>query len=407
MTHLIRNAPAESALAGAASDPAVAGRPATRRRASRPRLLAVTAAAVTLVLAACGSGADTAVRENAGGGADIAYEESYDAGASAADGAAGTSFPGPVAPGGVSGEPRSIIQTGYLYLSASDPVGSAAVIVDIVESAGGRVESQSIITEAENRHPSADLTTRIPAEDLTGTLAAIGEVGEVVSSELMAEDVTAQVVDLDARISAKEMSIERLEELLASARTNADIIAAEETLTQRQTELEQLLTSRKGYSDAVEMATISIHVAVPTNVPVQTPPGFGGGLSNGWAALVVAAQAALVAIGFALPWLVLAGVVLAVIWLIRRARANTVPAAAVSSPAPAQATVGSAGAAPTPAVAGEEPVAMPEAVTSVSEAEPAPSAAQVESEPKPAPQANLESEPEPEPKPEPKANPGD
>lgn len=341
-------------------------------RPSRPRLTrrgviaATTVAVAATALAACG----------AGGGNSATADQNWAtySGADSAGGADGEAYPqsegayggGPIdpitAPGGVSAAQRSIIQTGYLYGTSADPIAAATDIIGIVEGAGGRVESQSLVTEAEHRHPSADLTTRIPSEELTGALTEIGQSVTVVQSELIADDVTAQVVDLDARIRAKELSIERLESLLADATTTADIIEAEQTLTQRQTELEQLLTQRKGYSDAVEMATIQISITMPDQVPVDPPPGFSGGFTSGWDSLVATVTGALVVVGFLIPWVLALALVGGIVLLIRRGlRARRGPVAApsvavatVSAPVPAATSP-----APTPAQSGADALPTP------------------------------------------------
>ena len=47
---------------------------------------------------------------------------------------------------------------------------------------------------------------------------------------------------------------------------------------------------------------------------------FSDGLLAGWNGLVVSVNALVIAVGFILPWIAVAGVVVLVIWLIRRAR---------------------------------------------------------------------------------------
>ncbi|WP_454295503.1 DUF4349 domain-containing protein [Salana multivorans] len=365
--------------------------PALRRglRSRRTAGAALALAVATVLVAGCsGSGAwagydagPVGEYDGAGGGAADEYYEAADSG----------DYPtGPAAPGGVSGAERSVIQTGYVYGTSEDPVTAGAEIVALVEAAGGRIESQLIVTEAEHRHPSANLTTRIPSESLTGVLAELGTVVEVVESQLLADDVTAQVVDLDARIRAKELLIERLEDLLAGSATTADIISAEETLTQRQTELEQLLTQRKGYSDAVEMATIEVNVSMPDQVPVEAPPGFSGGFTSGWDSLTATVTGALVVVGFLIPWLLALGVVLGLVLLVRTWMRSRRPAVAAASAVAAPAVV--APVATTTAAPAANPVQAPVEVAAPAEA-PAPGPTAADSAPaSEAPSASAQAE---------------
>ncbi|OJX94809.1 MAG: hypothetical protein BGO96_01805 [Micrococcales bacterium 73-15] len=308
-----------------------AGAAPARGRPRRRILVGLSLAVSAALVGACSSGGTDS------GGA--AYDSAADGGEYYAP-EAGDMPVDPGLPGGVSGAERSVIQTGYVYATSDDPVAAATKLVGIIDAVGGRIESQQIVTASEYRHPSADLTTRIPSDHLTEILAQVGDAVDVVESQLTSEDVTAQVVDLDARITAKELSIERLEELLAGATTTADIISAEETLTQRQTELEQLLTMRKGYSDAVEMATITLHVSMPDQIPVSPPPGFTGGVASGWTSLVATVTGVLVVVGFIIPWLLVVAVIggawiLGRRWLRARRPATPVTITTVASPAPA------------------------------------------------------------------------
>ena len=48
----------------------------------------------------------------------------------------------------------------------------------------------------------------------------------------------------------------------------------------------------------------------------------GDGLMAGWNGLIVSLNALVVAVGFVLPWAAIAGAVVLVVWLVRRARAR-------------------------------------------------------------------------------------
>lgn len=279
----------------------------------------VAAVAATTVLVACSSSSGGASDSaGAGGGLDGGADSAADA---PMDPSGGVHYEQADSP---SEEARSVIQTGWVWLTSADPVSAGEEVIALVASAGGRTDSRSFVTEAEYRHPSASLVVRIPAERLDATIAEIGEIAEVEQSEISAEDVTATVVDLDARIRAKELSIERLEGMLAGATTSADLIAAENTLTDRQTELEQLLAEQARLGDLVAMATVTVEIQVPGEVPVVQPAGFTSGLDSGWNSVVATVRTGLVAIGFLIPWLLPAAVVGAAILGIRwwRGRAH-------------------------------------------------------------------------------------
>lgn len=291
---------------------------------SGARLAGVLALGGALLLAGCsGSGASDSSEAN-----EAMPQADSAGGAEIGDAAAG-------ADGVVYAEDeqaRSVIQTGWVYLSADDPIEAGEQIIALVDEAGGRTDSRSFITETEHQSPSASLVVRIPQEELDATLASFADVADVEQSQISAEDVTATVRDLQARIDAKELSIQRLEDLLAEATTTADIISAEETLTQRQTELEQLLTEQKYLDDQVAMATVSVEIYLPDDVPAPALPGFLGGLQAGWNGLLSLLNFLVAAIGFLIPWLIPAALVAAVIVWVRRRRSGGAATGGPSAP---------------------------------------------------------------------------
>jgi len=72
----------------------------------------------------------------------------------------------------------------------------------------------------------------------------------------------------------------------------------------------------------VAMSSLQVQLAPETSATTPEPDGFGAGLLAGWNGLIVSLNALVVTIGFLLPWLVIAGGVFVIIWLVRRARRN-------------------------------------------------------------------------------------
>lgn len=228
---------------------------------------------------------------------------------------------------------RSVIVSGTVVLTADEPIIVAGSIVTAVEGAGGYVDGRSESqgsgvdgggSDGDASEPErAWLTVRVPPGEVQPMIDALREIGEVTSVDLTSSDVTKQVADLETRISAKRVAITRLEELLTSAGTVADLLAVEGELTTRQSELEQLLTEQAGIDDLTAMATLEISVYATDQAPEQETEvtGFVGGLSAGWDGLLTALGATVTVIGVLLPWAVLVGAAGAVVlWTLRRRR---------------------------------------------------------------------------------------
>lgn len=224
---------------------------------------------------------------------------------------------------GAAAAGRQVITSGDVSLVAEDPRAAAGAVVALVEQAGGRVDARQETAAREDQGVpgTADLTVRVPADALTDVLDALEDVGEVQSVDLRSEDVTATAQDLDARIRATRLSVARIEDLLARATTQTDIISAENTLTERQSALEQLESQRARVAEQVALSTLRVSVwATPPPVETETAPrtGFLGGLESGWEALVAVAGVVVLVLGALLPWAVVGAVVLVVVLAVRR-----------------------------------------------------------------------------------------
>ena len=220
---------------------------------------------------------------------------------------------------------RQVITNASATLSVDDPAEGAQQVSELVESAGGRVDERTEQTATgDDEGAYADLVVRVPADALTDVLADLEELGKVASVSVTRSDVTGQAVDLDARISALQTSVTRLQTLLDEAPTTEALLAAEGALSGRQEQLESLQSQRALLADQVELSTLRVHLQPPGVAPPGGPDGFVDALGTGWNTLVSAAGAAVVVLGVLLPWLLVAAVLAAAVLVpLRRARRRT------------------------------------------------------------------------------------
>ena len=211
---------------------------------------------------------------------------------------------------------RSQIITGDLYLTVDAPLEAADQVQDIVESAGGRVDSRSEYTDWQTELPSAYLWVRIPVDALDDTLSSIEALGVLESKSLNNSDVTLQVVDLDARIGVLESSIQKLRDLQDQAATTAELIEVETALSDRQAELDSLNSQRNYLTDQVQYASIGVQLSSPDVAPEREPGGFLDGIVSGWNAMIAFFAGTIVFFGFIVPWVALLAAVAIVVWIV-------------------------------------------------------------------------------------------
>ena len=318
------------------------------RRARRGRLwLGVGGAAAVIVVAAVlapsmpailggvSGGSDASTAENA---PDVAPADGGDLG-----GAVDQSEPGTMSGQSASeesGTAREIIATASATVRVDDAEEAAASIGELATGAGGYVEAMSVGGErtmpyddtmgggvddggvaedvATSPSSSAWVTIRVPAAKLSEVTAALSDIGEVTASQIDRRDVTSEAIDLRARVEALEASVGRLTDLVGQAESTADLIAAEDALATRQSDLEAYQQQLKYLDEQVGMSTLTVSLFEPNPVVTADPAGFGDGLAAGWGGLVATLNGMVIALGFLLPWLAVIAVAATIFWGVRR-----------------------------------------------------------------------------------------
>ncbi|MGO4103457.1 DUF4349 domain-containing protein [Leifsonia sp. YAF41] len=277
----------------------------------RRTVLAATALLAAIALAGCTSSGDTGSRASVGSG-EMAVPPGV---TGMADGAAPATIPN-FADKSVTG--RDVITTGSVSITVEDPIRAAHDAVTITEQADGRIDSRTENPGTDNQPASASLTLRIPTTALDHTLTELKKLGAVKVVSLSSADVTQQSVDLDARITSLGTSVDRLLTMMSTSTNTTDLIAIESALAQRQAELEGLISQRTFLSDQIEYSTITLDLTAEGVLAPGSPTDFWGAIAAGFSALIAAGAGLLVALGYALPWLIALGVIAAVVLLIVR-----------------------------------------------------------------------------------------
>jgi PBP1b-binding outer membrane lipoprotein LpoB len=230
---------------------------------------------------------------------------------------------------------RQIIKTGYVSMQVEDVTTSAFDVHALIKKRNGLVSSED--TQSSGDMTYSNITAQIPAADLDAFIADVSALGTVTSINVNAQDVTTQVVDLDARITALQTSINRLTQLLAEASRIEDLLAIETQLSQRQAELDALTAQRTWLGDQVAMSTITVSLSPVTQIADVDAPGFLSGLQSGWSAFLSLIMVAVTAVGFFLPFLLVLALIAIPVTLVivRQARRHRPPRGPSTPPEPA------------------------------------------------------------------------
>jgi uncharacterized protein DUF4349 len=154
---------------------------------------------------------------------------------------------------------REIIFTGDVVIESADVPKATADVIRVVFDNGGAIWGQDTRTDPS---PQTVLTIRVPPVDFARVFNAISSLqgATLVSQSQTTDDVTETVVDLDARITASESSVARVQALLDEARDLNTVFTLEEELAARQAQLERLRGQRKTIGDQVALSTITLTI---------------------------------------------------------------------------------------------------------------------------------------------------
>ncbi|MFC3892226.1 DUF4349 domain-containing protein [Lentzea rhizosphaerae] len=219
----------------------------------------------------------------------------------------------------VQQQERQLVRTANVDLRSDDVLKAIGQIKDRAQTAGG------FAGEENSTKDSGTVTVRVPSNELDKVVRDLANFGEVTRSEVRSEDVTDQLVDVEARIATQRASVERLRVLFERAGSTSEVAQVEAELTKRQAELESMQRRSESLKGKVALATLTVRVAtVPIAPPAEEEVGFFGALAGGWNALVTVVGVILVGVGAMLPFVVALGIpAAAVVYVLRRRKRVT------------------------------------------------------------------------------------
>lgn len=190
--------------------------------------------------------------------------------------------------------------------------------VDIAEEHGG------FVADSRSRERSGSLTLRVPAENFDETLRALRALGTVEVESVHGKDVTADYVDLHARLRIARARRDVLLGLQAEASTIEQTIRVQNALDATQFEIETLQGQLRLLDDRTSLATIDFDLreqGVDAGSEVETP-SIPNAFERAAAGFVGVIAAIVIGLGYLLPLIALGLVVWFVVVRVQRRRAT-------------------------------------------------------------------------------------
>ncbi len=230
------------------------------------------------------------------------------------------SMPAPAVSGTVVSMERQVATVASLELRAKSLDWTVGKVREIAKNSGGFVENASV-NQPEQGLRTAWMTVKVPADRFDAAFSEIKQAADQVVNEVTgASDMTAQNIDLNARLNNKRAEEAAYENLLGTAAKVSDVLEITQQLTQVRTEIESIEQQLRYLEGQTALATVS--VSVTEDPQVEAKPGeFSRG--NVFKSAVNTLVDALLALGSGLVYFLISGLpvlllILGVLWVVYR-----------------------------------------------------------------------------------------
>lgn len=154
-----------------------------------------------------------------------------------------------------------IARTATLTVTAKDFDAARASMDRIVKAHQGYVSSINVSAE-QGAARSFDAKLAVPAAQFEATLAELRALGRLTQEQQSSEEVTSQIVDLDARLkNARETEAQLAEILRARTGKVSDVLEVEKEMARVREEIEVMEADQKHLHDRVAFASIELNLS--------------------------------------------------------------------------------------------------------------------------------------------------
>ncbi len=185
----------------------------------------------------------------------------------------------------------------------------------VATAAGGYVEGESASQDDEGL-TYATLTFRVPSDRFDEVVKDVSKLGEVISTQVSTNDVSAEYVDLESRLRHLQAEESFYLSLIGKAQTIQEMITIREHLDSIQLEKEQVQGRMSFLDQQVGYSTLTL--SIDEIEPDTGEEGFWGSVGDAFRSFGRGMGKLAVGFFYALPYLVIVAVLGVVGWLLLR-----------------------------------------------------------------------------------------
>lgn len=183
-----------------------------------------------------------------------------------------------------------LVKRATLVITLTDIDGAMAQVQTVVRQAQGDLLLLEDSRRPEGTPHQVYMTLRVPQAQLEATLVALRALGTVQSQSLSAEDVSSQLVDLEARIKNLRQSEVALQSIMERSGEISHVLEVARELSNVRDSIERLVAQQQNLQRQVAYSTIDLTLQSPiTAVPPLRP--VSETLGNTWQSATQSVQA--------------------------------------------------------------------------------------------------------------------
>jgi hypothetical protein len=197
---------------------------------------------------------------------------------------------------------RNVVKEGSLAVQVDDIVAAEKRARRIAESLRGRIDK---VNSTDLASPSASLqmTLRMPVSRFESAIEQLESLGNRLGKQIAVDDVTEQIVDMDARVKTMLAQEEVLRNMLRKSGNLADALTVQNELARLRGEIESIAAKRKSLASQAAFSTLELTLTQKSTAiaHASTDPAW---FETSWASAWGAGTAAFRSVVGYVMWLV-------------------------------------------------------------------------------------------------------
>lgn len=175
---------------------------------------------------------------------------------------------------------HDIVRNADLSVKVADIKSADLQVKAVAARSGGYLESSSVYApEGEDVVRTASYSIRVDSHQFDRAVGQLSALGEVLSVSTSGDDITAQIVDTDARLKAMHSEEDQYLTVLKSAKKIGEILEVKDRLANVRQRIESLEAQKKNFKSLAQLSTITLSLTEDGG-PVDKKPAEDDWVGN-------------------------------------------------------------------------------------------------------------------------------